>query len=58
MSEELATRQELAKMMRVSVRTIDAMRAAGMPCVTWGRRLVRFRPSEAMAWAEEQRGSD
>jgi phage terminase Nu1 subunit (DNA packaging protein) len=50
--DELLTRQELAAAMRVSVRTIDAMRAEGMPAVTWGRRLVRFRLREAIAWAE------
>lgn len=50
--DELVTRQELAEIMRVSVPTIDRMRAAGMPAVTWGRRLVRFRVREAMAWAE------
>lgn len=51
---ELVTRQELAEIMRVSVRTVDAMRHDGMPCVTWGRRLVRFRVQEALQWAEDQ----
>lgn len=50
--DELLTRHELAAAMRVSLRTVDAMRAEGMPCVTWGRRLVRFRLREAVAWAE------
>jgi phage terminase Nu1 subunit (DNA packaging protein) len=52
--DTLLTRRELAAEMRVSVRTVDAMRAEGMPCITWGRRLVRFRLREAMAWAEER----
>lgn len=52
--DELLTRQELATAMHVSLRTVDAMRAEGMPCVTWGRRLVRFRLRDAMAWAEQQ----
>ncbi|WCB92290.1 hypothetical protein DSM104299_00980 [Baekduia alba] len=51
---ELVTRQELAEIMRVSVPTIDRMRRAGMPHVTWGRRLVRFRVKDALAWAERQ----
>jgi excisionase family DNA binding protein len=52
--DELVTREELAEIMRVSVPTIDRMKRAGMPAVTWGRRLVRFRVREAMAWAEQQ----
>jgi hypothetical protein len=52
--DRLVTRQELASLMRVSVPTIDRMRREGMPCVTWGRRLVRFRVGEAIAWAEQQ----
>lgn len=55
--DELLTRAELAAAMRVSIRTVDTMRAEGMPAVTWGRRLVRFRLREAMTWAE-QRGDD
>ena len=51
---ELVTREELAEIMRVSVPTIDRMRRAGMPAVTWGRRLVRFRVNDAIAWAETQ----
>ena len=30
---ELVTRQELAKLMRVSVATVDRLRKLGMPCV-------------------------
>jgi phage terminase Nu1 subunit (DNA packaging protein) len=54
--DELLTRHELASAMRVSVRTVDQMRAEGMPTVTWGRRLVRFRLREAMEWAEGRGG--
>jgi phage terminase Nu1 subunit (DNA packaging protein) len=52
--DELVTRAELAQIMRVSIPTIDRLRREGMPCVTWGRRLVRFRVRDAMAWAERQ----
>lgn len=52
--DELVTRDELASMMRVSVSTIDRMHRDGMPSITWGRRLIRFRVREAMAWAEAQ----
>jgi phage terminase Nu1 subunit (DNA packaging protein) len=51
---EVVTREELAEIMRVSVPTIDRMRRAGMPYLTWGRRLVRFRVRDALAWAEQQ----
>jgi len=52
--DQLVKRDELAEIMRVSVPTIDRMRRAGMPYVTWGRRLVRFRVADAIAWAEQQ----
>lgn len=52
--DELVTRDELAEIMRVSVPTIDRMKREGMPSVTWGRRLVRFRVRDAMTWAEQQ----
>jgi phage terminase Nu1 subunit (DNA packaging protein) len=48
------TRRQLAEHMQVSLRTVDAWRAEGMPCHSWGRRLVRYRLREALAWAESQ----
>jgi phage terminase Nu1 subunit (DNA packaging protein) len=45
------TRQELAQELRVGVRTVDRMRAEGMPCVTWGLRRVLFDRDKAIAWA-------
>jgi phage terminase Nu1 subunit (DNA packaging protein) len=51
--ERYVTRAELAEMMGVSVRTVDAWRKQGMPCETWGLRVVRFLPSRAMAWVRE-----
>jgi hypothetical protein len=38
----------------VSLATVDRMVAEGMPSVTWGRRTRRFRPSVAIAWAEDR----
>lgn len=52
-ADELVTRPELAKAMHVSLRTVDRLKAEGMPHVTWGRHLVRFRLREAMTWAEQ-----
>ncbi len=52
--EPYVSRCELARLMGVSVATVDRMVADGMPSVTWGRRTRRFRPSVAMAWAVER----
>jgi phage terminase Nu1 subunit (DNA packaging protein) len=50
--EPLVTREELAELPNVSTDTIDAMRRAGMPWIPRGARIVRFQPSEALAWLE------
>jgi excisionase family DNA binding protein len=52
--EPFVTRQEMAEILRVSVPTIDRMLRDGMPSHSWGRRLVRLRVSEVLAWAEAQ----
>lgn len=52
--EPYVSRCELARLMGVSVATVDRMVAEGMPSVTWGRRTRRFRPSVAIAWAAER----
>lgn len=51
--EPLVTKQQLVEILGVSEDTIDAMRKAGMPSIRWGRRLIRFRASEALSWFEE-----
>lgn len=52
--ERYVTRVELAKLMGVSVKTIDRFVNAGMPSETWGVRTRRFRPSVAIAWARSR----
>ncbi len=52
--ERYVSRYELARLMGVSVATVDRMVADGMPSVTWGRRTRRFRPSAAIGWATER----
>jgi phage terminase Nu1 subunit (DNA packaging protein) len=47
------TREQLAERMGCSVRTVDRMKADGMPYVTWGRRLTRYDPNKAIPWAIE-----
>ncbi len=52
--EPYVSRSELARLMAVSVATVDRMVAEGMPSVTWGRRTRRFRPTTAIGWAAER----
>jgi hypothetical protein len=49
--ERYVSRAELARMMAVSVATIDRFVREGMPSETWGMRARRFLPSMALAWA-------
>ncbi len=49
--ERYVGRSELARLMGVSLATVDRMVRAGMPSETWGMRARRFLPSEALAWA-------
>jgi phage terminase Nu1 subunit (DNA packaging protein) len=51
--EPLVTKTQLVDVLGVSEDTIDEMRKAGMPCIRWGRRLIRFRASDCLAWFEE-----
>ena len=50
-TERYISRDELAKLMGVSVATVDRMVAEGMPSERWGMRVRRFLPSRALAWA-------
>lgn len=52
--EAYVDRQQLARLMGVSLSAIDRMVANGMPSETWGMRARRFRPSVAIAWARAQ----
>jgi hypothetical protein len=52
--EPYLDRAGLARLMGLSVATIDRMVAAGMPSETWGRRTRRFNASAAIAWASKQ----
>lgn len=55
--ERYVGRAELARIMGVSVATVDRLVAEGMPSETWGVRARRFRPSVALAWARARRGA-
>lgn len=53
--ERYVTAGELAELMGVSVRTVERMRAAGMPSESWGmNRTRRYLPSQAIAWASSR----
>lgn len=54
--EPLVNRVQMAEILGVSDDTVDELRKQGMPCIRWGRRLVRFRASEAVAWFHETYG--
>jgi hypothetical protein len=51
-SERYVSRVELARIMAVSVATIDRFVREGMPSETWGMRARRFLPSRALALAQ------
>ena len=53
--EPYVSRYELARLMGVSVATVDRMVAEGMPSVT-GAAHASFRPSVAIGWAAEGGG--
>lgn len=50
--ERYVSRAELARMMAVSVATIDRFVCEGMPSETWGMGARRFLPSRALTWAQ------
>jgi phage terminase Nu1 subunit (DNA packaging protein) len=54
--EPYVTRAELAEIMGVSVRQVDRLKQRGMPYDNFGMRVVRFRPSTALAWVRSQGG--
>jgi hypothetical protein len=56
-AERYVSRAELARIMGVSVATVDRMVAEGMPSVTWGRRTRRFSPSAAIGWATDRQAA-
>lgn len=53
----LLTRSEMAAALNVSVKTIDRLKGAGMPYVTYGRRLTRYEAARAIPWALDYMGA-
>lgn len=52
--EELLTRPELAKVLKVSVQSIHQWKEQGMPYVKLGQGTYRYRVSEVLGWFEER----
>lgn len=57
-AEVYVTREELARELKVSTRTIDRWRTQGMPSELWGPRsgTRRFPRAAAVAWARSRGG--
>ncbi|RJQ26239.1 MAG: DNA-binding protein [Peptococcaceae bacterium] len=53
MEEEILTKAELAKLLKVTQRTIDRLRTEGLPCFKVGN-AVRFNRKKVLKWFEEQ----
>jgi len=51
--DEVLTKEELAKFLKVTERTVDKMRDKGMPYFKIGTN-VRFRKEKVLKWLEEQ----
>lgn len=51
--DEVLTKEDLAKMLKIGVRTIDRMRKEGMPYFNIGSN-VRFRREKVIEWLEKR----
>jgi len=53
MEDEIMTREEVAKFIKVSLSTVSRLMARGeIPAVRYGRRFTRFRKSDILAFLE------
>ena len=55
MIEPFLNRKETAKVLGISLRTLDRFVGEGLPSKTWGLRTRVFRASEAIAWADQRK---
>lgn len=53
MPSDILTKEELAELLQVTVRTIDNLRKKGMPFFKVGDK-VRFNKEKVLKWLEEQ----
>lgn len=54
MNDELLTKEELCKLLKISRPTLDRWRKQGLPYIKTGR-LVRFDRNEVMEWIKKNR---
>ncbi|OPY58481.1 MAG: Helix-turn-helix domain protein [Pelotomaculum sp. PtaU1.Bin035] len=54
MENELLTKEELSRFLKISIPTIDRWRQEGMPCKKMGR-LVRFEKKRVLEWIKENK---
>ncbi len=54
MSERYDDQRELAELMGVSIGTVKRWTREGLPSETWGMRVRRYLPSQALAWARQR----
>jgi len=54
MEEEILTKKELAKLLKVTVRTIDRLRGEGMPSFKVGNQ-VRFDKEDVKDWLKKNK---
>lgn len=52
--ERWVGRKEMARLLDVSLSTLDVWVGEGMPSETWGMRTRKFLPSQALAWAHDR----
>lgn len=53
MEDDILTKEEIAKLLKVTVRTVDRMRSEGMPYFKVGN-AVRFRKEKVIQWLEQK----
>ena len=56
MESEILTKDELAKMLKVTIRTLDRLRSEGLPSIKVGNQ-VRFIEKDVLEWLKSQRKS-
>ena len=52
MEKEILTKEELAEMLKIGVRTVDRLRREGLPSFKVGNQ-VRFDRDEVLKWLKE-----
>lgn len=54
MTENILTKKEFAREMKVHLNTVSHWISKGMPCIRLGTRMIRIERDKAKEWIEEQ----